>query len=129
MLTLETMPSARGMEKIYEESEGKADAKPAYEVMRTNPDVKAALVPWLRSCSIQLLVEKKTGKKNVGNLFPTTILDDCGRNHLIFVDRWQFCTIIRCTMILLIFVDGHESFEAMIFGYKSCEKSWHFQKF
>ena len=43
----DAMPSARGMEKIYEESEGKADAKPAYEVMRTNPDVKAALVPWL----------------------------------------------------------------------------------
>ena len=34
-----------GMEKIYDESEGKADAKPAHEVMRTNPDVKAALEP------------------------------------------------------------------------------------
>ena len=34
------------MEKIYEESEGKPEAKPAHEVMRTNPDVKAALAPW-----------------------------------------------------------------------------------
>eukprot|EP00438_Fugacium_kawagutii_P032749 Skav208155 [mRNA] locus=scaffold2891:65139:70098:+ [translate_table: standard] len=33
------------MEKIYDESEGKPDAQPAHEHMRTNPDVKAALAP------------------------------------------------------------------------------------
>jgi len=38
--------SSKSMEKIYDESEGKADAKPAHEVMRTNPDVKAALVAY-----------------------------------------------------------------------------------
>ena len=38
----------RGMEKLYEESEGKPDAKPAHENLRTNPDVKEALVTWLQ---------------------------------------------------------------------------------
>ncbi len=36
------------MEKLYEESEGKPDAKPAHEHLRTNPDVKEALVTWLQ---------------------------------------------------------------------------------
>lgn len=36
------------MEKLYEESEGKPEAKPAHENLRTNPDVKEALVTWLQ---------------------------------------------------------------------------------
>lgn len=38
----------QGMEKLYEESEGKPEAKPAHENLRTNPDVKEALVTWLQ---------------------------------------------------------------------------------
>eukprot|EP00434_Breviolum_minutum_P024154 symbB.v1.2.021323.t1/scaffold1838.1/size108694/3 len=38
--------SSKSMEKLYEESEGKPDAKPAHENLRTNPDVKEALIAY-----------------------------------------------------------------------------------
>lgn len=38
--------SSKSMEKLYEESEGKPEAKPAHENLRTNPDVKEALIAY-----------------------------------------------------------------------------------